>query len=244
MRSLWTRIGLGALAVFILGMMVVTLGRQAKTAAAQAISTALQSDAFSSVASAAADIPFRLSGERLGTVRHVDIRRAETGALPDVNLDVELADAAAGGRLDDCTLIPERQSKFDFDSGFRCAVGRDDLVPVGRAHFHPSGLDRPIMVVPAMASDLRQGDPFEATADLGGAVKIKARGNGGELVRLMANQHGADIKVNDELGHALLRLLADSTGASIHVRDRHGRELVHLEAGSGGVSISVDTAGQ
>jgi hypothetical protein len=244
MRSLWIKIGFGAFGVFLVGMMIVTLGRQARTAAAEAISTALQSNAFSSVASAAADIPFRLSGERLGTVHHVDIRRTEPGALPDVKLDVELSDPASRNRLASCTLVPGRQQQFDFDSGFRCAEGMTgDLVPVGSVRFSPGRLERPIMVAPAMATDLRQGDPFEATADLAGEVRINARGNGGELVRLLANQHGADIKVNDELGHALLRLFADSTGASIRVRDQHGREVVNLQASKAGLSITVDTAG-
>lgn len=245
MHPLWTRIGLGALGVFLVGMMLVTLGRQAKTATAEALATALQSSgAFSKVASAASDIPFRLDGERLGTIRRAAIRRDESGALPEVNLTIDLAGAEAARRLRGCVLVPERERGFDFDSGFTCAEGLiGDLVELGRARFTPGDLERPIMVVPEVAAEMQHGDPFEATADLGGAVRIDARGEGGELVRLLADHHGANIKVRDKMGRALLRLIADSTGATIRVRDEQGREVVRLDAGDGRFSLSVDTAG-
>jgi hypothetical protein len=244
MRSLWTKIGFGALGVFLVGMMLITLGRQAKSAAAEAVETALQSSAFSRVASAAADIPFKLDGERLGTVRRAAIRRDEAGAIPEVNLTVELTAGRASRQLQGCVLVPERQREFDFDRGFTCAEGlTGDLVEMGRVQFTPGDLERPIMVMPAVADDMRRGDPFEATADLGGAVRINVRGDGGELVRLLADQHGANLKVNDEMGRALLRLFADSTGATIRVRDKHGRDIVRLDAGDGKFSLSVDTTG-
>jgi hypothetical protein len=244
MRSLWTKIGFGALAVFLCGMMLITLGRQAKTAAAEALSTALQSDEFSKVVSAASDIPFTLDGARLGTVRRASIRRDESGALPEVNLIVDLHDASDVRVLRSCTLVPEGDRDFDFDRGFTCAEGLSgDLVDIGRIHFEPVDLDRPLRVQPTVAHDLRQGDPFEATADLGGAVRVEARGNGGELVRLLADHHGADIKIKDELGRAVLRLMADSTGATLRVRDKYGREVVRMDAGDGKFHLSVDTAG-
>jgi len=244
MRSLWTKIGFGALAVFLCGMMLITLGRHAKTAAAEALSTALNSDAVSKVVNAAQDIPFMLDGSRLGTVRRASIRRDESGALPEVNLTVDLFDGADGRALRGCTLIPEGDRDFDFDRGFTCAEGMTgDLVDIGRIHFEPLDLDRPLRVQPSVAHDLRKGDPFEANADLGGAVRIDARGDGGELVRLLADHHGADIKIRDELGRAVLRLLADSTGATLRVRDKNGRDVVRMDAGDGKFRLTVDTAG-
>lgn len=244
MKSFWLKIGFGALGVFLVGMMLVTLGRQAKTAAAEAITTALQSSAFSSVASAASDLPFRLDGERLGTVQRASIHRAQAGALPEVNLLVQLADADAARPLHDCVLVPDRDEQFDFDRGFTCAEGmKGDLVEVGRVQFTPVNFNRPIMVRGNVARDMSKGDPFVANADLGGAVRINVQGNGGELVRLLADHHGASVKVNDELGRAVLRLFADSTGATIRVKDDKGRNVVSLDAGNGQFSLTVDTTG-
>lgn len=244
MRSLWSKIGIGAMAIFLIGMMLITLARQAKTAAAEAINTALESPAFAKLANAASDIPFRLDGQRLGTVRRANVRRDHAGGLPEVNLSVELYDAGALRELKGCVLVPEHRHGFNFDRGFRCAEGlTGDLVEVGRVSFAPGDLERPLMVEPADAADLSQGDPFEATADLDGSVRVNVRGHGAELVRLLADQHGANLKVNDELGRALVRLFADSNGATIRVRDKKGREVVRLDAGDGRFSLSVDTAG-
>ena len=244
MKGFWLKIGFGAMAIFLVGMMLVTLGRQAKAAATDAISTALQSSAFSKVASAAADLPFRLDGERLGTVKHASVHRVRSGTLPEVNLQVELTEPAAARQLVDCVLVPVRGESFNFDRGFECAEGMTgELVQVGRVHFAPMDFDRPLMVTRSTARDMAKGDPFEANADLGGAVRVNVQGNGGELVRLLADQHGASVKVNDELGRALVRLFADSTGATIRVKDEKGRDVVKLDAGGGRLSLSVDTTG-
>jgi len=192
MRGFWIKIGLGALGVFLVGMMLVTVGREAKATATEALAGVLERGAtVSSVASAPSDLPFRLAGDRLGTVRHLSIRREASGALARVELAVELNSEAAASRLADCVLIAEHERNFDFDSGFRCAHGSSaDLVELGHAGFTPGDFDRPIMVSERMAEDMRDGDPFEATADIGGEVRVTARGDGGNLVRILADHHG------------------------------------------------------
>lgn len=245
MRSFWLKIGFGALAVFALGMMVLTVGRQAKAAAAQAMAAALrEGGSVTSVSDAPADIPFRIDGDRIGVVRHLAIRRIARDQLPEVNLAVQLDQAAYQGDLTDCVLVPVRRGDFGFDEGFHCAEGMTGhLVELGTASFTPGGFERPLMIAPGDANQLRHGDPVEATADLGGELRINAQGDGGELVRLLVDRHGANIRVRDELGRTILRLLADSTGASLRVRDKDGREVVRLEAGDGRLSLLVDTAG-
>lgn len=244
MKQFWLKIGFGAFGVFLVGMMLVTLGRQAKAAAADAIGTALQSGPFTRVARAASDLPFRLDGERLGTVQRASIRRVQSGDPPEVNLVVRLSEPGFARQLHDCVLTMDRDENVDFERGFRCAEGMTgDLIEVGRVQFLPANFDRPLMVSRAVARDLSRGDPFDATADLGDAVRINVRGNGGELVRLLADPHGASLKVNDELGRAVLRLFADSTGATIRIKDARGRNVVTMDAGDGRLSLSVDTTG-
>lgn len=243
MRSMWLKIGLGAGVVFVLGMMVVTITGAARDAAKAAINGSLM-HASQVLASAAAksDLPFMLGGDRVGTIRNIDIQRTVRGELPEVHLVVDLASPDLSSRLADCVLIPAQDGHFKPDQGFRCAEASVmGQATIGLAHFEPGAMERPIRVGPALARELRQGDPFEATADLGGQVRISARGDSGELVDLLAESGGVSLRVQDEMQRAVLRLLADSTGASLRVRGDDGK-IVRLEANRTGLTIVVDSA--
>jgi hypothetical protein len=244
MRSLWTRIGLGALGVFIVGMLFLTAAREAGSAVRGAISRTVANTLHgSAVAPAPARLPFRLDGTELGQIRRLAISREARGALPDVKLEVELADLSSLARLSRCDLVPDGNGDVAFDKGFHCAGSRQrELIPVGEAVFTPSDLTRPVKVERSMEPDLRTGDPFEATAEMGGDVRVLARGHDGAMVQVQADSAGAKIRVNDAMGRALVRLLADSQGASLRVRGKDGRDIVRLEAGEGGFSLTVDTS--
>lgn len=246
MRSLWARIGLGAVGVFVVGMLLITVVHDAKSAASSALSSALLSTVQGGTrASAPHDMPFRLEGEELGVIRRLAIERQAQGSLPDVDLDVTLADATSLDRLDDCDLVPTNRGNLDLDQGFTCETpGVRGFVTVGEATFHPGGLRRPLRIPQRMERDLRSGDPFKATAESGGEVRVEARGKDGGTVRLRADSGGARIKMNDALGRALVRLLADSSGASLRVRGKDGRDVVRMEAGEGGFTLTVDTSAQ
>jgi hypothetical protein len=250
MRTMWSRIGLGAAAVFLLGFMLLTAakqtGRAVRTAIAGMVPTPVKMTYPANrwlTGRAVVHLPFTLNGDRLGTVRRFSAVRAERNEVPRFELTVDLADGGLEG-LDGCDLVPEREDHFDLDHGFRCArAGEGPWVEIGTVRFEPDGFTRPLEVSGSTAGDLAKGDPFEVKADLGGAVKVNARGNSDGLVRILADQQGAEIKVHDAMGRLLLGLLADSTGASLQVRDEKGREVVRMEAGHGGFSLTVDTAG-
>jgi hypothetical protein len=242
---MWMKIGLGAGAVFALGMMVVTITGAAKDAARAVVHRSLMG-AGQVLASAAAksDLPFLLGGVRVGTIRNLDIQRTTRGELPEVHLVVDLTPPELSSRLEGCVLIPARDGDFNPDQGFRCADAPvTDHATIGSARFEPGALERPIQVGPVLAQDLRRGDPFEARADLGGQVRITAKGDSGELVNFFADSSGVSIRVQDEMQRAVLRLLADSTGASLRVRGDDGK-VVRLEANRTGLTIVVDSARQ
>jgi hypothetical protein len=243
MRSMWIKIGLGAGAVFALGMMVVTLTAAAGSAAKAAVHGSMMR-AGQALASAAAgsDLPFMLGGARLGTIRNIDIQRTTRGELPEVHLVVDLSSPELSSHLADCVLIPAHDGHFKPDQGFRCAnASETDRATIGLARFEPGAMNRPIRVGPALAQELRQGDPFAARADLGGQVRISAKGDSGELVDLLADSGGVSLQVRDQMQRAVLRLLADSTGASLRVRGDDGK-VVRLEANQSGLTIRVDSA--
>jgi hypothetical protein len=231
-------------------MMLLTAARQTQRAVHSAIAGILPVSAQlvsqggpTAVSPRLVNLPFILDGERLGSVRKLSAARMASDQVPALDLTVDL-ESSDDGRLVHCDLVPRKRGEFDFDSGFRCArPGEGPWIPLGSVRFEPDGLRRPLEASKAAAEELARGDPFEVRADLGSSVRVKARGDSGGLVQVLANDNGAAIKVNDAVGRVLLRLLADSNGASLRVRGRDGRDLVRMEAGEGGFSLVVDTSG-
>jgi hypothetical protein len=243
MRNLWAKIGLGAVGVFAVGMMLITVGQQAKAATKEVLATAAQHAAsWTGELAARAEMDFLLNGEAIGRVQQVEIRRAATGDLPQVRAVVRLTAPGAERALEGCILEPEGGTDMDVERGFRCAASGTDLVDLGEIVFEPAGFTRPVRVTRTAETELRQGDPFAVQAEVGGRVQVEATGDNAELVRILAGQHGANIKVNDEFGRNLVRLLADSTGAMLRVRDENGRDVIHMQAGKHGFRLTVDTA--
>jgi hypothetical protein len=274
MRSLWTRIGLGAFAIFALGMLVLTLVRSARDSAVATLNSFLNTPVVSAQSASAAPeapsppeapavpaapshagphqvvaaaastaLPFRLEGDRIGRISRLAIRRDRAGELPDVNLTITLDRRRDAARLLLCTLVPSDGQDVAGDAGFECAGSHESsLVTIGSARFEPLGFSRPIRVRQSDVADLRQGEPFEATADLDGSVHVTARGPHGKGLDLTAGGDGANLRISDALGRAIVRLLADSSGASLRVRGKDGREIVSLQAGQGGFSLMVDSA--
>ncbi len=247
MRSLWTKVGLGAAGVFAVGMLGLTVFRQAAAATSQAVGEVIHRTVQGATRAAMHNMAFRLDGENLGSLRQLSIHRVQRGDLPEVAIEVTLRDIAFAKRLAQCDLVPaagRNAEDFDPRQGFRCAERREGpFVGIGTAHFLPGDIVRPILVSRAHAAQLRQGDPFEATADLNGQVRVTARDGGGEIVKVLADSSGASIHVRDGQGRSLVRLVADSAGAMLRVRDEDGREIVRLDAGGGRFSLTVDSAG-
>jgi len=67
MRTLWTKIGLGALGVFLVGMLLLTVVEDAKSTMKEAL-TRVTRPLHVATADLQADIPFVLAGQRRGTV--------------------------------------------------------------------------------------------------------------------------------------------------------------------------------
>ncbi len=277
MNNLWTRIGIGALAVFAVGMVAVSIVRDAHDRIEAALGSALQPPAsapaadpaqgtaagstehgiaqlasLSSLAShlrgshgafADQEMPFRLDGHRIGTIRRLVIQRTIRNEIPAMNLAVDLSSAGEAQRLRHCDLLVADGDGSGVEDGFSCGdQGDASLVTIGYARFEPTGDTRPIAVSERASRRMRDGDPFKATVESDGQVRVNVSDNSGKRVQVNAGDGGADVRVNDELGRAILRLLADSTGASLHVRDKNGKEIVRMEAGDGGFSLQIDSA--
>ena len=212
MRKYWFKIGLGAAAVFAGGMFVITLGRQVKQAAAEALQSG------SSIRIPLAMLPFTLEGEKVGTVREIRIDRSGPKRVKHVNVVVRLKGVTPEG-LGDCALTVTNHRHHDlFDCEALTSLDLENLVRVGEVRFEPSGLRRPILLERDMVEDW-----FDLNwADLGIAEGTKA-----------------NIEINGDDG-ALVRLNTDGNGPLLEVRDGSGREVVNVTAGESGVEVKVD----
>ena len=148
MRSIWVRAGVGALAVFALGMMLYTAVRTTKAKARQALMEfKSELDSGSAVGFGHLDraIPFIVDGRTLGQLTSLTLNPGEGGtpalrAL--VTLDRDHLDPAM---LSSCDLVPLSPDKFEVSQGFRCATPADrGLRSLGEVRFEPVGVVRPV----------------------------------------------------------------------------------------------------
>jgi hypothetical protein len=272
MSSLWTRIGVGAVGVFAVGMVGIAGFHHAADSVARKLhdfaapaehNSAVDEVVTPASAQAAApmarlaglrnllpaghgtvdhEMSFRLDGHTIGTIRRMVIQRNTRGEIPAMNITVDLDSDLATTALSHCDMLLAIDHGDGVDSGFRCAESdAPGTTAVGWARFEPGGETRPIAVTSRETRDLRSGDPFKVTVDADGQVDVSADGKDG-LVRIQANDNGANIRINDGLGKAIFGLLADSNGAQLHVRGKHGKDIVRMQAGDGGFSLVVDTS--
>jgi hypothetical protein len=248
MKPLWTRIGLGAIGVFLLGMMGISLGREVKGAATDFVRGRLGGSASAPAALASLDrlgsldphAFFRFEGAVVGDITRLEAQRVRANEMVGLDLVVDLTDRTVEGRLAGCLIAP--MAGHHGSGGFRCASADESgLFEAGTIRFEPSGLERPLLLPARDAASFHHGEPFRATADLSGDVNVNVDGQEGTL-RLQADSKGAQLNVTDADGTALVRLVADEGGAFLRVRDRSGREVLRLEAGGAGVNLEASPA--
>jgi hypothetical protein len=214
MRNLWTKIGLGAAGVFAVGMFFITLGRQVRTAAADAIRSGGR------VAVPLSILPFNIDGRKAGSVREIHVERHQVSGSRRLNVVVTLKGADVK-ELGDCALvIGGHGPRGLFDCETVLAADASRYLEIGEVRFEPSGIVRPILVERHRAKDW--------ASDL----------DGGE-VHIQAGAEGTNLLVTDGDGNATIRLSADKAGVVLNARDEQGREVVQLKANADGVKLEV-----
>jgi hypothetical protein len=129
MRNYWLRILFGALAIFAVGMVGVTLARQGIGRMRNVV------EGSGPITVPVAFVPFKLDGERLGTIQRIRINRLAPKQVSSVNIVVRLADSVPPSRLASCILVGEGFQDINSRTTFTCATPQDtmdeDLVTVG-----------------------------------------------------------------------------------------------------------------
>jgi len=165
MRNYWLRIALGALAIFIVGMIGVTLAKQGVGRVRHVV------EGSGPISVPLAFIPFHLNGQKLGTVSRVVLLREAPKQISAVQLEAKVRDSAVARGLAGCRLTAnldkdETPGTIHIRTGER-AVGvftclhAGDSAPgfqeFGRATFQPGDVTVPLLLPDDMVNDLREG---------------------------------------------------------------------------------------
>ncbi len=160
MKIYWTRIVLGAFVVFGIGMGVWYAVATAK----QQVQVVVESATPITIPLPFSIMPFKVEGEKYGSVHHVTFHRDTPKSVDHLVVQVKLADGVDEAKFKDCLLSLEDVDNIDEHTSFQCIstdiddVERLGLVPFGKVRLDPSGMMIPLLLPEDEVADLRHTD--------------------------------------------------------------------------------------
>lgn len=167
MRRYWMRIALGALAIFAVGMVARSLINRGIGGVRGVV------EGSGPLSIPLAFIPFRLGGDKLGSLERVTLTRETPRRVTSVELEIELSDSFLARGLEGCRLAANFDSEeagnrgVDIqrgpfgDGNFWCA-GDDSasaaLVEYGHAVFRPGDVTVPLLLPRGLVDELQDLD--------------------------------------------------------------------------------------
>jgi hypothetical protein len=166
MRSYWMRIILGALGVFALGMVGLTLARRGRDKVTEVVGGS------GPLSFPLAFVPFQLNGSKLGTIERLVINREAPKKLSSVHIEVKLEDSLVAQGLAGCRLaanvgsdstspkgdINVREGQMGDHTFFFCAGADTTLVPFGTVTLSPGDVTVPLLLPHTLVEKLQSGD--------------------------------------------------------------------------------------
>jgi hypothetical protein len=166
MRNYWLRILLGALGIFAVGMIGVSLVRGAHRKIHSVI------EGSGPITIPLGLIPFVLAGERLGNLDRVTLHRESPSHVSAVELEVDLTDSLLAQGLSGCRLAANFEGDStdhgvnirvnrDHNNAFQC-VAKDsappNLIEFGVAIFQPGDVEVPLLLPADVVTELQTLD--------------------------------------------------------------------------------------
>jgi hypothetical protein len=121
MRNYWLRIVFGALVIFAVGMVGVTLARQGMRSVKGVV------EGSGPISVPVAFLPFKLDGERIGTIQRIKINRIAPKQISSINIRVRLADSISAHRMDRCILVADNFEHINDQTTFLCSTAEDTV---------------------------------------------------------------------------------------------------------------------
>ena len=250
MNRYWTRIALGALLVFCLGMAGITAVRKGTAGVRSMLSTAA-----SRLPLRFANMGFRLDGRRIGDITGLDIVRNGRTEVGRITGHVQLTEPEAVATLAECNLTVDEADRINDRTTFSCASSGEldsgDLVEVGEVIFQPGRFTRPLYLPQRYLTDWRRSEIQQLDASFARDGRGGVRGSGSFDVMdgahgsqagtfdLRADSQGAVFSVRDTQNRPIVDFSATHGALHLNIRDRHGRNLLRLLADSLGAALKV-----
>jgi hypothetical protein len=166
MRNYWLRIVLGAVVIFAVGMVGVTLARQGVGRVRNVV------EGTGPLSVPVAFIPFKLDGQKLGTVSKIVLQRTVPKHISSVELQIKLADSAIAQGLGGCRLAADFDDEHSprdvkiragpLSHGVFTCLRKNDTTSrfqeFGQAIFQPGEVGVPLLLPKDIVSDLQQGN--------------------------------------------------------------------------------------
>lgn len=116
MRTYWLKIILGAVAIFAVGMLVVTGIRRAS----HGVHELAEGSGNITIPLPFGILPFKVDGERLGSIERVTLERSAPKVITSLRLVAKLDSGVSPERLAGCSLAGHRITELDESSSFEC----------------------------------------------------------------------------------------------------------------------------
>ena len=165
MRSYWTRILLGALAIFAIGMIGVTIWRRGMVRVNEVVTGS------GPISIPLPFVPFQLEGHKLGRVERLVVNREAPKKVSSLHVEVKLDDSLMVQGLAGCRLATNMESdssrrgdvnlhvnRLGHKAFFFCATDDSALVEFGTVTLNPGDVTVPLLVPQSLADELRKGD--------------------------------------------------------------------------------------
>lgn len=188
MRGYWVKIALKAIAIFAVGMIIVTGVRKAKGSIHQAINS---SDPIP--IPVVGLVPFNLDNHKLGSVSRVEFLRSDPEHVSGVRVLVKLADGTSTDILTQCQLALDDIQRINDQTTFKCVpvgVAVGGLEPFGVVAIKNSSDTFPLLLPAQAIADLRA----TSFSFRNGKVKIESPPTPAELLSARTDSLHAEVE--------------------------------------------------
>lgn len=218
MRSYWMRILAGALAIFAIGMVGITLWRRGVVKVNEVVS------GTGPLSFPLPFVPFQLDGSKLGRVERMVVNRDSPKKVSSVDLEVKLEDSLVAQGLAGCRLAANVESDSSIPGDinlhvnragdrtfFFCATNDSAFVEFGKVRLKPGDVIVPLLVPQSLAEHLRKGD-WGNSADSADVLVQRA-----ESLVGMAEQAVGSLAAARDQRDAAIGLVRSKLGDSLRV---------------------------